>query len=88
MVHTAPEPTVGLGCPGLLFSPPSARGGAVHANVCPSRECPAPPSALELELAHTPEKGEWTSASPLGEPSEEASADTAQKLMLRRICQP
>ena len=58
MVHTAPEPTVGLGCPGLLFSPPSARGGAVHANVCPSRECPAPPSALELELSsHPRERG-------------------------------
>ena len=54
MVHTAPEPTVGLGCPGLLFSPPSARGGAVHANVCQSRGCPAPPSALGLELNSHP----------------------------------
>ena len=35
--------------------PPSARGGAVHANVCPSRGWPAPPSSLVLELSSHPD---------------------------------
>ena len=87
MVHTAPEPTVGLGCPGLLFSPPSARGGAVHANVYPSNGYPDLPQPWGWSSTHTQDRGGWGLASSLGRALREAPAEITKRPQLRRLCQ-